>query len=190
MSMETDRPAAIPPHRWWAEGEQMGCQETAVVMVRTAKSLFCSVFLPIGEDDSLAFKEKVTVEEIFKKDFKVHDPNAKWISSNELLYRTREGDVVRFNMETNESTILVTNRKFEMYKASKYEVSPDMKLVLLAYNVQLVYEHSFTADYIICSLETPETWILNPPEVRNAHLQYAGWGPRGQQLVKTSFPTL
>jgi len=31
---------------------------------------------------------------------------------NELLYRTREGDVVRFNMETNESTILVTNRKF------------------------------------------------------------------------------
>ncbi len=26
----------------------------------------------------------------------------------------------------------------EMYKASKYEVSPDMKLVLLAYNVQLV----------------------------------------------------
>lgn len=25
-----------------------------------------------------------------------------------------------------------------MYKASKYEVSPDMKLVLLAYNVQLV----------------------------------------------------
>ncbi len=31
---------------------------------------------------------------------------------DELLYRTREGDVVRFNMETNESTILVTNRKF------------------------------------------------------------------------------
>lgn len=28
-----------------------------------------------------------------------------------------------------------------------------------------------------------ETWILTPPEVRNAPLQYAGWGPRGQQLV-------
>ncbi len=33
--METGRPTAIPPHRWWAEGEQRGCKETAVVMVKT-----------------------------------------------------------------------------------------------------------------------------------------------------------
>lgn len=30
----------------------------------------------------------------------------------ELLYRTREGDVVKFDMETNDSTVLVPNRKF------------------------------------------------------------------------------
>ncbi|CDQ59360.1 unnamed protein product [Oncorhynchus mykiss] len=32
-------------------------------------------------------------------------------------------------------------------------------------------------------LSKMETWNLNPPEVRNAQLQYAGWGPTGQQLI-------
>ncbi|MEQ2287822.1 hypothetical protein AMECASPLE_016527 [Ameca splendens] len=104
--------------------------------------------------------------------------------SNELLYRNRDGDVVKYNVDTEEQTVLVHNKKFEMYKASRYEVSPDLKHVLLAYNVAAVYQYSYTAFYIICSLETPETWNLNPPEVRNAQLQFAGWGPQDQQLVK------
>uniref|UniRef100_A0A8C8EZM1 Dipeptidyl-peptidase 6b n=1 Tax=Oncorhynchus tshawytscha TaxID=74940 RepID=A0A8C8EZM1_ONCTS len=102
---------------------------------------------------------------------------------NVLLYRTQEGDVVKLNVETQERVVLVENRKFEMYKATKYQISPDLEHVLLAYNVAPIYQHSYMAFYIICSLITPETWSLNPPEVRNSLLQYAGWGPKGQQLI-------
>uniref|UniRef100_A0A8C7RTQ7 Dipeptidyl peptidase like 10 n=1 Tax=Oncorhynchus mykiss TaxID=8022 RepID=A0A8C7RTQ7_ONCMY len=112
-----------------------------------------------------------------------------------VLYRNRDGHVIKFNFALNETEMILRNSTFVSFKVAKYSLSPDMKYVLFAYEVKQVgYEYSTTDGVCSClsaclcvllcvCLCFREVWELNPPEVQNAVLQHAAWGVKGQQLI-------
>ncbi|KAF1407381.1 DPP6 protein, partial [Sakesphorus luctuosus] len=60
------------------------------------------------------------------------------LADNEFIYRNQNGTVILRNVETNNSTILIENKKIVSLKAIRYEVSPDREYALFAFNVEPV----------------------------------------------------
>ncbi|CAB1327954.1 unnamed protein product, partial [Coregonus sp. 'balchen'] len=160
-----------------------GIAISLLVIVAVCSLITMSVFVLTPVELPGAANSRLTVLDLFKPEFSVHDPEARWISDSEVLYRNRDGHVIKFNFALNETEIVLRNSIFVSFKVAKYSLSPDMKYVLFAYEVKQVYRHSYTASYIVYNIHTREVWELNPPEVQNAVLQHAAWGVKRQQLI-------
>ncbi|XP_078142321.1 inactive dipeptidyl peptidase 10-like [Centroberyx gerrardi] len=142
-----------------------------------------SIVLLSRDDGGKSFGSQLTLDDLFQRNFQVHDPDAKWINEEEIIFQSWDGDILKANTHSNETDLLLKNTTFATFKASKFAVSPDLNYVLLGYDVKQVYQHSFLASYLIYNLHTREVRELNPPEVSDSVLQFASWGVLGQQLM-------
>ncbi|MGH0153579.1 UNVERIFIED_CONTAM: hypothetical protein FKN15_003613 [Acipenser sinensis] len=188
-----------------ASWKLMPNEDTIDVLEDTAK-----VLAPVYNfTDSLSGESHVTLSAIKP----VLNILEKILSTNEedkeILYRTQEGNVVKFNVETQENTTLIENKKFETYKVSKYEVSPDLEFVLLAYNVapififenNIYYQSNVNSRAIRLVLSGKEGIIFNglsdwlyEEEIFRSHIAH-WWSPDGARLAyatinDTQVPTM
>ncbi|KAM6984943.1 inactive dipeptidyl peptidase 10-like [Aplochiton taeniatus] len=168
----------VGPDRNW---KGIGISLLVIVVVLSLIGL--SIVILSKDEGPKSLGSQLTVDDLFQRHFQVHDPEAKWINDEVIIFRSWEGDVLKASTQSNDTDLLFKNTTFATFKASKFAVSPDLNFVLLGYDIKQVYRHSFLASYLIYNLNTREVHELNPPEVSDSVLQFASWGVRGQQLM-------
>ncbi|KAM8864039.1 inactive dipeptidyl peptidase 10 isoform 1-T1 [Spinachia spinachia] len=177
MTTELDLGSSDGPPRNWK-----GIGIAVVVILAVMSMVILSVILLTPDESQLLLRSHVTMEDLERDEFKVHNPCAAWLNENEVALRTREGQVLSFTLNSNITSTLVDNSSLDL-TATKFQVSADKTSVLLAYNIRPVFSQSFTASYAIYNVADGNLLELNPPEREKAVLQYASWGPQGSQLA-------
>ncbi|XP_069509835.1 inactive dipeptidyl peptidase 10-like [Ambystoma mexicanum] len=166
-----------PPRNW------KGICIALMVIILVLSLVIVSILLLSPEESKQQVGSRLTLEDLGKLEYQLHDPKVRWVSDRELVLNTREGYVIRLDVASREQETLVENSTLVPMRAASMEIAPDLQHLLLAHDRQPVYRSSFTASYAVYNIGTREISELNPPEMNHSTLQYAAWGPQGSQLV-------
>ncbi|XP_073401838.1 dipeptidyl peptidase 4-like [Dendrobates tinctorius] len=155
----------------------LGLLVGAVVVVAIAVPV---ALLATKEEEVPDPRPTYTLDDYFGDRLRYKSYGLQWISDNEYLHRTQEYNVIVYNVDTKETTVLLSNTTIDKNNESFYELSEDRKYALLQYNYEKVWRHSYTASYRIINVETKQYVTVNelPPRI-----QYISWSPVGHRLV-------
>ncbi|XP_056418148.1 inactive dipeptidyl peptidase 10-like isoform X2 [Hyla sarda] len=156
----------------------------AMLVISVVMSLvLLAIFLLSPDISRQPEKLYLTLSDLENPDYHVHVPNLFWASDSEIIQETRDGNLVRENLETKKTTILLSNITYMSLQMTSSKLSPDLQHLLLVLESQKITGVSYIASYTIYNLRSRKLWNINPPGKNNTDLQYADWGPHGSQLV-------
>ncbi|NXV25960.1 DPP4 peptidase, partial [Rissa tridactyla] len=121
-----------------------------------------------------------TLQNYLNNDYKYKTHNLQWISGNQYLHKTANGDVLRVDAATGTSSVVLANTTLDKYKATTVILSPDQKFALLQYSYTKLWRHSYTASYHIYDFSSSS--ILDDGLLPN-DTQYISWSPVGHKLA-------
>ncbi|XP_040009621.1 inactive dipeptidyl peptidase 10 isoform X1 [Xiphias gladius] len=161
-----------PPRNWKGIGIAM------VVILAVMSLVILSVILLTPDESHLLLRSHLTMEDLEREEFKVHDPSVAWLNENEVALRTREGRVLSFSLDGNLTTTLLDNSSLDL-TSTKFQVSADKTFVLLAYNIQPAGSSIPSVSLFVVNLYGPaHTLEMMPPDslrARDSYISMVTW---------------
>jgi len=120
--------------------------------------------------------DAITFEDFISRSFSAKTFNGSWWSNSELQWKDKEGNLVTWDINTNETTILVSNNLLTMFSSGAQFMgfSPDSTLLLFAFDIQHVWRHSYTARYVVFESSANSSYNVVSRD-GSEYLQYCDW---------------
>ncbi|XP_065355936.1 venom dipeptidyl peptidase 4 [Calliphora vicina] len=106
--------------------------------------------------------------------------NGTWITDDEFYYTSTDRSIHKFNAANSSDSIFVTSDFLNIYNhSSSFKLSPDNTKILVRYDVEEVFRHSFIAKYDVFDIATQRSIHIHNGE----KLQFCAWSPIKDRLA-------
>ncbi|KAJ8679458.1 hypothetical protein QAD02_015245, partial [Eretmocerus hayati] len=107
--------------------------------------------------------------------------NGTWLSGDEILYQDLSSNLMIFDIPSKRSRFVLNATTTELVTTFDHQFSADRKFLLIAYNYQKLFRHTYLAFYKVINLQTLEETFLGKND--SWSLELVVWAPSGNSLV-------